>query len=346
MTIINPAISVALRKLGYAETQITEIVNYVLATDENGMIADGRIEGAPYLHEEHYNVFDTASKCGTGKRYISPEGHVKMMGALTPHITGAISKTVNLPREADVEDIKNIYHLSWKLGVKSISLYRDGCKVCQPLSAVKESEREKPFSDYTHRELIEYIENNKIVYKPMRVKLSGIRTAHVHETAINGIKLYITTSFYEDGRLGEIYISSGRQGSLTKGLLDSLSTTISEMLQYGVPPESIAWMLRGHRYEPNGIVSGHPYIKIVDSISDLISKIIDIERNDYSHCQVKPEGYVNPHASLEYEQISGRHYSAGDYIQGELCPHCKSSKMIRNGTCKVCTECGSTTGCS
>jgi ribonucleoside-diphosphate reductase alpha chain len=346
MVIANPSIPAALKRLGYTLEQIADISDYVARKDESGAIADGKIEGAPHLKPEHLPVFDTASRCGSGKRAISPEGHVKMMGALAPHIAGAISKTVNIPKESDVNDIKRIYRLSWELGVKSIALYRDGCKSSQPLNASNSKVKDKPLEDYSYQELIDYINTKKTIYKPQRIKPSGIRRARVHEAAINGLKLYITTSFYEDGRLGELYVSSGRQGSLTKGLLDSMSTTISEMLQYGVPPQDIAKMYRGQKYEPSGIVTGHPYIKFVDSISDLISKIIDIELGDFTYCQIKPEGYEINHPKPSFAEMSTRTYSAADYLQGELCPNCKSSKMVKNGTCKVCTECGATTGCS
>lgn len=346
MEIVNPAIPAALNKLEYSEEEIEKIVEYVLRKDENGIIVDGKIEGAPFLKPEHYNIFDTANKCGTGIRFISPEGHVKMMGAITPHITGAISKTVNLPNEATVEDIKKIYELSWKIGVKSIALYRDGCKACQPLNTAKGKRKEKSLKDYTYNELLQFAQSKGIIYKPLRVKPLGIRQAHVHEAAIDGLKLYITTSFYDNGSLGEIYVSSGRQGSLTKGLLDSLSTTISKMLQYGVPPQDIASMYRGQKYEPSGYVTGHPYIKFVDSISDLISKIIDIELGDYSHCQVKPESLGKENIKEYNLYNKNLNYTSNDFLYGEVCPTCKSTKMVKNGTCKVCTECGTTTGCS
>lgn len=336
MQIVNPVLSDALEKLRYNQNQISEIINYVMSKDENGFIKDGKIEGAPHLKPEHYNIFDTASKCGTGQRLILPQGHVRMMAALTPHITGAISKTVNMSHEATQDDIKEIYKLSWQLGVKAITVYRDGCKECQPLSSQKSILTEKPFEDYTYQELIDFIKSSKHDYIPIRTKPAGIRKAHVHEAAINGLKLYITTSFYEDGKLGEIYVSSGRQGSLVKGLLDSISTIISETLQYGVKPENIAKMYRGQKYEPSGFVTGHPYIKYVDSISDLISKIIDIELGDYTYCQVKPENFPEKKSN----------YNVSDYIYGEVCPTCKSTKLVKNGTCKVCAECGSTTGCS
>ncbi|MDR1533152.1 MAG: vitamin B12-dependent ribonucleotide reductase [Clostridiales bacterium] len=346
MEIVNPAIPAALSRLGYTQSQSDAITAYVMRRDEYGTLLDGKIEDAPYLKPEHYAVFDTANKCGSGKRFISPEGHVKMMGAITPHITGAISKTVNLPRDATAEDIKEIYKLSWKLGVKAIALYRDGCKVCQPLNTANTGGKEREFSEYTYQELREYIEANTVVYKPMRNKPKGIRPARVHEAAIDGLKLYITTSFYEDGRLGEIYVSSGRQGSLVKGLLDSMSTMISEMLQYGVPPQDIAKMYRGQKFEPSGFITGHPYIKFADSISDLISKIIDIELGNYDFCQVKPgqEG-ESPTAEARGDAFT-RRFNAADYVYGEYCPNCNSDKMVKNGTCKVCAECGTTTGCS
>ncbi len=347
MEIVNPCIPAALEKLGYTDSQTKDIIDYILRK-ENGVLVDGKIEGAPHLKEEHYAIFDTANKCGSGQRYILPEGHVKMMGALTPNVTGAISKTVNMPNEATKDDIKNIYLLSWQLGVKAIALYRDGCKATQPLNTSYGGGKEKELEDLSYNELLEKAKNTKTVYKPLRVKPSGIRTARVHEACINGLKLYITTSFYENGNIGELYVSSGRQGSLVKGLLDSLSTMISEMLQYGVPAEDIARMYRGQKYEPSGFVTGHPYIKFVDSISDLISKIIDIELNNYTYCQVKPDFY----AEVEGEKLENKNildkqmYSADSYIYGEVCPTCKSTKMVKNGTCKVCTECGSSTGCS
>jgi ribonucleoside-diphosphate reductase alpha chain len=342
MEIINPSIAPALKKLGYKEEEIKDIIDYVMRKEEvdgYSMIADGKIEGAPHLKTAHYAVFDTANPCGTGNRYISPMGHIKMMAALTPHVTGAISKTVNLPNSATADDIKDIYMDAWKMGIKAIALYRDGCKESQPLNSVKTDPKEKRLEDMTYKELLEYAKTAHKSEIPLRVKPKGIRNARVHEAAINGLKLYITTSYYEDGRLGELYVSSGKQGSLTKGLLDSISTTISKMLQYGVPPEDIASMYRGQKFEPSGYVTGHPYIKFVDSISDLISKIIDIELGNYKYCQVKPEGYKE-------EKNLHQVYNHGDFVAGAICPNCQSEKMVKNGTCYVCTECGTTTGCS
>ncbi|MCL2398486.1 MAG: vitamin B12-dependent ribonucleotide reductase [Defluviitaleaceae bacterium] len=348
MTLVNPAIPEALNTLGYPQEEIDAIIEYVMRKDEDDTIKDGKIEGAPHLKAEHLPVFDTANRCGTGKRFISPEGHVKMMAALTPHITGAISKTVNLPKESTIEQVKEIYRMSWQMGVKAIALYRDGCKVSQVLSSTKDAAQERPITEYTYQELIDYINTKKTVYKPKRVKPTGIRSANVHKAAINGLTLYITASYYDDGRLAEIFATTGRQGSLVKGLLESLSITISKMLQYGIAPKDIAMMYRGQKYEPNGFVSEHPYIKQVDSISDLISKIIDIEMGDYTYCQVKPDDLEideSKFADVDYSVLI-REYNAADYLYGEICPDCKSNKLVKNGTCKVCTECGSTTGCS
>jgi ribonucleoside-diphosphate reductase alpha chain len=347
MVITNPIMPKALKKLGYTKDQIQDIENYVMKKDENDNIIDGKIEGAPHLKKEHYPIFDTANKCGTGDRYISASGHVKMMGALAPNVTGAISKTVNLPNSASIQDVKDMFKLSFDLGVKAIAIYRDGCKASQPLNTVKEDgTKEKPFSEYSYNELLDYIEHGNIIDKPLRIKPSGIRHARVHEALINGLKLYITTSFYEDGRLGEVYVSCGRQGTLTKGLLDSISTTLSEMLQYGVPATDIAKMYRGQKYEPSGYVSGHPHIKFVDSISDLISKIIDIELGDYTYCQVKPDFWEDKQPKQSIEDITNKNYKNSDYIQGDICSNCSSTKLVKNGTCKVCTHCGTTTGCS
>lgn len=353
MEIVNPAIKTALSKLGYSSDEIDGIVNYVMRKEEKEgytNIIDGKIEGAPFLQDRHLAVFDTANRCGTGKRAIEPDGHVKMMGALSPHVTGAISKTVNMLNDATVEDVKSIYELSWKMGVKAIALYRDGCKASQPLNTAFSFSAVRPLEDYTYFELLEYIKASGQSQKPTRIKPKGIRTARVHEAQIDGLKLYITTSFYEDGRLGEIYVSSGRQGSLVKGLLDSISTTLSEMLQYGVPPEDIARMYRGQKYEPSGFVSGHPYIKSIDSISDLISKIIDIELGNYTYCQVKPderfETFSPKTVVRSSETETKSHFNTSNIIQGEVCPTCKSSKLVKNGTCKVCADCGTTTGCS
>lgn len=349
MEIVNPVMPIALQKLGYEQWQIDEIIAYILRKEDNDgypTLVDGKIEDAPHLSPAHYHIFDTANRCGTGNRYIAPEGHVYMMAALAPNVSGAISKTVNLPQDATTKDIQSIYELSWKLGVKAIALYRDGCKASQPLNTAITSSGDNQLEELSYAELLEHVKNQEKSTCPKRVKPTGIRRAHVHEAQMAGLKLYLTLSFYEDGRLGEVYVSAGRQGSLVKGLLDSISTTISKMLQYGVPAKDIAQMYRGQKYEPSGFVYGHPYIKMADSISDLISKIIDIELGDYSHCQVKPTTPIVPSMTMPIDNTLDTSKEQTQKLYGEVCAVCKSTKMIKNGTCKVCQDCGTTTGCS
>lgn len=351
MEIVNPILPIALAKLGYTESEITAISDYIMRKDDSegyAKLVDGTIENAPYLKEEHYSIFDTANRCGSGKRFIDAMGHVKMMAALTPHVSGAISKTVNLPNDATVTQIANIYEASWKMGIKAIAIYRDGCKASQPLNTTLTTSTETNLEDLSYAELLDYAKGNNPTI-PLRTKPTGIRSAHVHEAEIGGLKLYITVSFYENGKLGELYVSAGRQGSLVKGLLDSLSTTISEMLQYGVPSKDIARMYRGQKYEPSGFVNGHPYIKMADSISDLISKIIDIELGDFSHCQIKPSSSnvlntINP--AHTNSAINNNAANTIETLYGEICSSCQSTKLVKNGTCKVCQDCGTTTGCS
>ena len=362
MSIVNDCIPYGLKTLGYSEEEIEDIVAYV---EEYS----GLIEGAPHIKEEHLHVFDTANKASGGNRYIEPMGHVRMMAALTPQVSGAISKTVNMPSDATVEDIEEIYYRSWEMGVKAIALYRDGCKASQPLNVMGGEESEKQLEDMSYSELLEKAReldklqkiNGVNANRPggpdetlVRVKPEGIRNAKVHAAEIGGIKLYITVSRYEDGNIAEVYVSAGRQGTLVKGLLDSISTTISEMIQYGVDPKDIAKMYRGQKFEPSGFVGGHPYIKMADSISDLISKIIDIELGDYTYCQVKPTmGDIVNHAMdiisapSQVEVTKGRVRNEEEQvIYGETCRTCGSDQLVKNGTCKVCRNCGTTTGCS
>lgn len=346
LEIVNPILPKVLYNLGYAEEEVKAIIDYILRKEEHdgySFVADGKIEGAPFLKEEHLPIFDTANQCGTGKRFIAPEGHVKMMAALTPHVSGAISKTVNMPYSATVEAIKSIYTLAWSLGVKAIALYRDGCKTSQPLNTtLADKNHSTALEHFSYQELLNYAKALPQTTLLHRQKPTGIRKAHVHEAELGGLKLYFTVSFYEDGKMAELYVSAGRQGSLVKGLLDSISTTVSKMLQYGIAASDIARMYRGQKFEPSGFVHGHPYIKMADSISDLISKIIDIELGDYTYCQVKPD-HVAPLVAPPSSTVS-ESFEALDSI--ETCPTCQGNHLVKNGTCKVCSVCGTTTGCS
>lgn len=421
MKLANPVIGWTLKRLGYSETQIQEILDYV-AREENGLIIDGRIEGAPGLKEEHLAIFDTANQCGTGQRFIHFQGHVLMVAALTPLLSGAISKTVNLPREATIDDFKTVVINSWRLGVKGITLYRDGSKIAQPLNLrLDDQDTGVNLENLAYQPLLEYAQKAQrrlldVEHEAAQHRLSrrdkpvGIRSGHTHPAQIEDIKIYTTVNRNNSGEISEIYITTDREGTLIMGLLNSLSKTISVMLQYHIPPQNISKMLRGQKYEPYGFVTRHPYIKYCTSISDLISKIIDIEIGDFSRCQVKPEpaaseplpaataaaagtsetlsglgspektGFNDSVFADEQEDanepvlaFSNGHlpeYSTGTQAEpqingsfihekareaaangeklydGSICPACSSTRMVRNGTCKVCLDCGSTTGCS
>lgn len=349
MMVINPVLELALKNLGYSKDQVEKIIDYVMKKDEStGYLEDGKIEGAPYLKEEHLPIFDTANKCGSGDRYILPKGHVLMVAALTPLVSGAISKTVNLPKTASVKDFKEVIINAWKLGIKCISLYRDSSKVSQPLNSINQEEENVKIEDLPYAELVKKLKecekDRKFV---VRDKPIGIRHGTTHPAQIEDVKIYTTVNRSQNNEISEIYITTDREGTIIMGLLNSLSKSLSVMLQHHVPPKEISRMLRGQKYEPYGFVQKHPYIKYVSSISDLISKIIDIEIGDYSRCQVKPEDYNPSEENIqEKETTTGDQNKTGERIFGTTCPNCSSTRMVRNGTCKVCLDCGTTTGCS
>ena len=401
MKLANPSIGIALGRLGYTPDETQAILDYI-SREEEGQIIDGKIEGAPFLKDEHLAIFDTANQCGSGRRYIQFMGHVLMVAALTPLLSGAISKTVNLPREATVEDFAEVVMTSWRLGVKGITLYRDGSKIAQPLNLRLENKDAavdldslayQPLLEYARRaqtRLLEIDRESAQHRLSRRDKPIGIRSGHTHPAQIEDVKIYTTVNRNSSGEISEIYITTDREGTLIMGLLNSLSKTISVMLQYHIPPQNISKMLRGQKYEPYGFVTRHPYIKYCTSVSDLISKIIDIEIGDYSRCQVKPEPAAESSAvaekSMNYAMAASQddddalagaafpgraepEYSTGVQSEpstngsaaplktaetrnverlydGSTCPVCASTRMARNGTCKVCLDCGATTGCS
>ena len=357
ITIINPIIKEALKNLKYEDNEIEEIMNYVLkkhAVNENGVeydeVIDGKIEGSPYLKEEHLPIFDTANRCGSGIRYIDPMGHVLMVASLTPLVSGSISKTVNLPKTATIDDFKNVVLTSWKLGIKGIALYRDSSKASQPLNISLKNEEDTKLEDLSYEKLLEKAKGLlKGERYSVRSKPIGIRHGTTHPAQIDDVKIYTTVNRNEDDKISEIYITTDREGTIIMGLLNSLSKAISIMLQYNVPPQDISRMLRGQKYEPYGFVQKHPYIKYVTSISDLISKIIDIELGDFSRCQVKPSDYDDLDLAEEKFQNDNPKKTKkidGERLYGVTCPTCSSTRMVRNGTCMVCLDCGSTTGCS
>ncbi len=349
MEIINPVVAQALENLGYDEHEIGEVEEYMLEKDVSGSFIHFTLANAPHIKPEHRAIFDTANE-------ITPYGHVMMVAALSPMVSGSISKTVNLPSSASQNDISEIYKLAYASGIKSISVYRDGCKACQPLNANSEEDgNEGDLSKFTYEELLRFAVNcrGKV---PERLRPSGMRMSRTHSAKIGDVELYITIGFYSNGKMAEVFVSTDKEGTVVKGLLASLSKTISNMLQYNVPASEIARLLRGQQFEPSGFVSRHPYIKSASSIADLLSKIIDIELGDFSRCQVKPVDFkrvceddmdmAQCTDAAPAEEHAPEDRSGMERLYGEVCPNCASTRMYRNGTCKVCADCGTTTGCS
>src|SRR2546421_744974 len=249
LKIVNTTVPAALRKLGYDEVKVKEIVEYI---DENDTI-----EGAPHLQDEHLKVFDCAFKPVKGSRSIAPMGHVRMMAAVQPFISGSMSKTVNLPTDATVEDIEQTYLESWKLGLKCIAIYRDGCKRSQPLSTSLEKEKKAspPAQD--------------VEYRAVRHKLPDERKAVTHKFDIAGHEGYLTVGLYEDGMPGELFVTMAKEGSTISGLMDAFATQTSYALQFGVPLKFMVDKFSHMRFEPSGFTKNQE-IPIAKSIVDYI----------------------------------------------------------------------------
>ncbi len=334
--IVNQSVPEALLALGYNDEQVEHIVAYI---DKNNTI-----EGAPHLREEHLPVFDCAFKPTNGKRFIHYMGHIKMMSAVQPFLSGAISKTVNMPNEVTPEDIMNAYIEAWKLGLKAIAVYRDGCKRTQPLStSLKKEEKQQP----------------QVVYKPVRRRLPDERQSITHKFSIAGHEGYITVGMFEDGTPGEIFITMSKEGSTISGLMDSLATAVSIALQYGVPLKVLVDKFSHARYEPSGFTN-NPEIPIAKSISDYIfrwlgNKFLKEEiqsSNDLSSINMSEEDAKKPlpilnAAAEKAASIMEKNEKFVFQTQSDapLCHEC-GSIMIRSGNCYKCLECGSTSGCS
>ncbi|CCH72862.1 Vitamin B12-dependent ribonucleotide reductase [Nostocoides australiense Ben110] len=261
MQIVNLTIPRALRKLGYAEETVEAIVEF---------IADkGHVVGAPGLKTEHYEVFDTAM----GERAISAMGHVRMMAAVQPFLSGAISKTVNLPESASVEEIEDVYVQGWKMGLKALAVYRDNCKVGQPLSDAGSTAKDKEAAAAAPVEKV-------VEYRPVRERLPKRRNSRTTSFAIGGAEGYMTASTYEDGRLGEVFLKFGKQGSTLAGVMDAFSIAISVALQYGVPLETWVEKFTNMRFEPAGMTDD-PDVRMGQSLMDYVFRRLALDHLDF-----------------------------------------------------------------
>ena len=268
-----------LAALGFSKQEIASANDYVCGTMT--------IEGAPFLKHEHYPVFDCANKCGKkGTRFIRPIAHIKMMGSAQPFISGAISKTINLPNSSSVEDVKDAYMQSWKLGIKANALYRDGSKLSQPLNAIGDEEIEALIEDKEHNDIIKVAEKIIHRYIAKRRRLPDRRSGYTQKAKINGQSVYIRTGEYENGQLGEIFIDMHREGAAFRSLLNCFAISISLGLQHGVPLEEFVDAFVFTRFEPSGIVTGNEKIKMATSVIDYIFRELAVAylgRNDLAH---------------------------------------------------------------
>ncbi len=328
--IVNNTVPQALIKLGYTAEQAEQIVAHIDAT--------GTIEGAPNLKPEHLPVFDCSFRPQNGVRSIHYMGHVRMMAAAQPFISGAISKTINMPEESTVEDIMEAYTESWRLGLKAVAIYRDGSKRAQPLSSgTSKGEKKGTALAAVAPQTIE-----KIVYRPVRRKLPDERQSLTHKFSIAGHEGYITVGLYEDGTPGEVFISMAKEGSTISGLMDTLATSISYGLQYGVPLKFFVDKFSHVRFEPSGW-TGNQQVPYAKSIIDYIfrwlgARFLGIAEASEAGEAVKLRPTVpDPQAALPFDASS-----VGD---SPLCSEC-GGMMTRNGSCYKCENCGGTSGCS
>src|SRR6184192_110067 len=338
LKIVNTTVPAALRKLGYDEIKVKEIVEFI---DENDTI-----EGAPHLQDEHLKVFDCAFKPVKGSRSIAPMGHVRMMAAVQPFISGSMSKTVNLPTDATVEDVQQAYMESWKLGLKCIAIYRDGCKRSQPLSTSLDKEK-KVVSPAAA----------EVEYRAMRRKLPDERKALTHKFDIGGHEGYLTVGLYEDGTPGELFVTMAKEGSTISGLMDAFATQTSYALQFGVPLKFMVDKFSHMRFEPSGFTKNRE-IPIAKSIVDYIfrwmaSHFLPVEDQDEAGVirrDETPAPIADPKpGTTEFKVIAApstvqklTFVNTGD---APACADC-GAITVRSGSCYKCMNCGATTGCS
>lgn len=384
-----------LKELGFSPSQIEEANNYVCGTMT--------IEGAPYLKKEHYPIFDCANKCGKkGTRYIKWTGHIKMMAAVQPFITGSISKTINMPSESTIQDVADAHKMAYDMMLKSIAIYRDGSKLSQPLSSKDDELSAELYAIGLEEDDVDETITTEAIQKKLiqtqttpreitRIKLPPQRRGLIQEATVGGQKIYLRTGEYPNGTLGEIFIDMYKEGASYRSLLNCFAVAVSKALQYGVPLEEFVDSFTFTRFEPSGTVQGHPAVKRATSILDFVFRVLAYEylgRVDLAHIN-SDNGFNNVHGITTHElirkagtletlqkqtqeverdekeetvnkqladiteniqipdktkELSKKMITHG--YTGEVCSSCGSLRLRRSGTCSVCEDCGSTTGCS
>jgi ribonucleoside-diphosphate reductase alpha chain len=383
-----------LHELGFSDEEIDKANDYVCGTM--------MMEGAPYLKEEHLPVFDCANKCGKkGERYIHAHGHIRMMGATQPFISGAISKTINLPNEATVDEIKDCYQLSWQLGIKACALYRDGSKLSQPLSNKSDKKKKEEtveetaapaqivdMGQLTIDELLEEV-NKRVQASPdtslkrelsrivERKQLPAKRRGFTFKAKVGGQPLFVRTGEYPDGTLGEVFVDMAKEGATMRSLMNSFAIAVSVGLQYGVPLDEYVDKFTFTRFEPSGVVE-HPNIKSATSVLDFMFRLLAYEyldRTDLVHVPdpsriAQDESETSPQHELSQVRVTAPQAQKqknaapapkpvaitaqnsadvkkmmGTSADAPACRNC-GNITLRNGTCYMCPNCGTTTGCS
>jgi ribonucleoside-diphosphate reductase alpha chain len=351
MSIVNQTVPRALRKLGYEGSQITDIVAYI---DENSHVV-----GAPHLREEHMTVFDTAM----GERSIHYMGHIRMMAAAQPFLSGSISKTVNLPEEVTVEDVERVYMEGWRLGLKALALYRDNCKVAQPLALTKKEPAGIDAAGAPGTELP----------KPIRHRLPKKRRSMTFKFRVADTEGYLTTGEFPDGTVGEVFLKVAKQGSTLAGIMDAFAISISMGLQYGVPLSAYVKQFVNTRFEPSGMTDDSDF-RIATSILDYVFRLLALEYlpaeerhllgiRTSGERQAEIESSLQPNGSSELgngtgadTQNGGSNPVEGVIVLGPTVAEAHSGSLPFCGTCGVqmqpagscfaCPSCGSTSGCS
>jgi ribonucleoside-diphosphate reductase alpha chain len=353
LKIVNNTVPLALKRLGYTDQECEDVLHHV---DEMETI-----EGAPGLRPDHLAVFDCAFKPHNGSRSIHYLGHIRMMGAVQPFLSGAISKTVNMPNSATPQDIEQAYLEAWKLGLKAIAVYRDGCKRSQPLN--------------TSRSKGETEEKTAAVEGRLaRRRLPDERRSITHKFSIGGHEGYMTVGMYDDGAPGELFVTMAKEGSVVSGLMDSFATSISMALQYGVPLKVLCDKFSHTRFEPSGF-TGNPDIPIAKSITDYIFRWLTLKfiPSDDGASIAPPRSLTPgaapalPSARASAQTVEAQaafqapvatpanghpngkaNGQAGAFVNSDDAPPCPScgSITVRNGACYKCVNCGTTTGCS
>ena len=349
MKIVNNSVPDALENLGYTDEEIEAIVQYISDHET--------IEGAPELKEEHLPVFDCAFRPANGERFIHYMGHLRMMSAVQPFLSGAISKTVNLPTEATVDEIAETYQEAWKMGLKSVAIYRDNSKRLQPLNMGTRADEAVKADDHSAPP------------KPKRVRLPDERQAVTHKFSIAGHEGYLTIGLYPNGKPGEMFISMAKEGSVVSGLMDSFATSVSIMLQYGVPLKVLINKFCHARFEPSGFTSNSE-IPIAKSVMDYIFRWMDLKFGDHAGDAdgTLPDGADDTREAMSLKEkemkaatgLKAMEATAGgptritmeveqnvfrQQADSPPCPEC-GSVTVRNGACYKCHNCGATTGCS